>query len=122
VETNKDIASTLKKVKLNLAMLPSEPLHTLQDGVIAELQAREQCMLNVISEQNINNAQMLVEMAFTIDLVKKIIENNEHTIVVVVEACRTVSELNILKYAHVDAKIQKLTAGVHDARTMLAKV
>lgn len=32
--------SALKKVGLNLVALPSEALHTLQDGVILEIQAR----------------------------------------------------------------------------------
>lgn len=39
VKTNADkaIVSALKKVMLNLAALPSEALHTLQDSVIVEL-------------------------------------------------------------------------------------
>jgi len=41
---------------------------------------------------------------------------------VVVEACRTVTELNIPEDVPVDARIRKLTEGVHDARTELAKV
>ena len=65
---------------------------------------------------------MSVEKTFTFDLLKKITEKNERTIVVVVEACRTVTELNIREDAPVDARIRKLAAGVRDARTELAKV
>lgn len=54
-EANKATIKALKNVGLNLAALPSEALHTLQDGVIVTLWAREQCALNVISEQKVNN-------------------------------------------------------------------
>lgn len=40
----------------------------------------------------------------------------------VVEVRRTVPELNILEDAPVDARIQKLAIGLHDARMELAKV
>lgn len=41
VATDKAIVITLKNVGLNLAALPSEFLHTLQAGVIANIKARE---------------------------------------------------------------------------------
>ena len=44
-EADKPTISALKGVGLNLAMLPGEVLHLLQDGVIAELRARERCAL-----------------------------------------------------------------------------
>jgi len=42
--------------------------------------------------------------------------------VVVAEACITILELHIPGEEHVEAKIQKLVVGVHDARTEMAKV
>lgn len=56
VEVDKATVSALKKFRLNLAVLPSEALQTLQDIVIMELQAREQRMLNLISEKKVKNA------------------------------------------------------------------
>lgn len=49
-------------------------------------------------------------------------ETNKHMTKVVVEACRTIPELDIPKDAQVDLLIHKLTVGVHKARTKLAKV
>ena len=42
--------SALKGVGINLAVFPSEALHNLQDGMIVELWACEQCALHVTSE------------------------------------------------------------------------
>lgn len=60
-EADRPAISALKGVGLNLAMLLGEALHLLQDGVIAELRAREQRALQVISEQKINNVQMALQ-------------------------------------------------------------
>lgn len=62
IETEVDIpvASSLKRVGLNLAVLPNEALYLLQDSVIMELQAYEQHVLQVINEQKVNNAQLTV--------------------------------------------------------------
>lgn len=49
-EANKPTVNTLKEVGLNLAAVPSEALHLLQDGVIVELRASEHCDLEVINE------------------------------------------------------------------------
>lgn len=57
-EVNRPTVSTLKGVGLNLTVLPREPLHLLQDGVITEMRAREQRALQVIREYRINNEQM----------------------------------------------------------------
>lgn len=43
--------------------------------------------MNVISKQKVNNAQMFIEKMSMIDLLKNIIEKNEHTITVVAEVC-----------------------------------
>lgn len=87
-ETKADraIFSAFKKVKLNLVAHPSEALHTLQDSVITKLRDQEQSALNVISEQKVKNAQMFVEKMYVIDLLKNIIEKNEHTTTVVAKA------------------------------------
>ena len=76
VEANKATINTLKKDGLNLAMLLSGALYSLQDSVLTELRAREQCVLNLISKKKVDNAQMFVEKTSIIDLPKKIIENN----------------------------------------------
>ena len=39
------MASVLKGVGINMATLPWETLYVLQDGVIVELRAREDCVL-----------------------------------------------------------------------------
>lgn len=49
-EAHRPIFNALKGAGLNLAVLPHEALHTLQDGVIAELRAHEHRALQVISE------------------------------------------------------------------------
>lgn len=103
-------------------MLPSEALHTLQDGVIAELQAQEQRMFNIISDQKVKKSHMFVGKTSVIDLLKNIQEKNECTIAVVAKACRTISELHIPEDTMVNARIQKLTIGVCGARTELPKV
>lgn len=88
-----------------MVALPSEALHTLQDNVIVEIWAQEQCALNVINDQKVKNAQIFVEETSVIDLLKKITDKNECTTIVVVEACQTILELNIPKDAPVDARI-----------------
>lgn len=122
IETNRPAVSTLKGVGLNLAALQSEALHNLQDGVIVELQAREQRTLQVIGEQKVNNAQMTVQRDSTINLVKAIIDKNERTTKVVTKACKSVPELDILNDEPVDVTIRKLVTRVRDARIELAKV
>ena len=121
-EADRATVSAIKQVGLKFAMLPSEALHTLQYGVITELQAREQRTLNVISEQKVNNIQLATQKNSIIDLLKATTEKNEHMTKVVVEACKTVPELDIPKYAPLDVRIRKLAAGVHEARTKLTKV
>lgn len=54
-EADKPTISALKIVGLNLAVLPNEAIYLLRDSVIVELWAREQCALQVISEQKVNN-------------------------------------------------------------------
>jgi len=49
-------------------------------------------------------------------------EKNEHKTRVIVEACRTVLELDILEDAPVDVRIQNLIAKVCKVRIELAKV
>ena len=65
---------------------------------------------------------MVVQRDFSIHLVKSIIDKNERTTKVVVEACRSVPELDIPDDEPVDVRIQKLVVGVCDARTKLANV
>ena len=121
-EANMATVSALKKVELNLVVLPSEAFHTLQDSVITELRAWEQCALNVINEQKVNNAQTFTKNTSTINTFKKILAKNECTATMVTEAWKTIPKLHIPKEASMDAKIWKLVAGMHDARIELAKV
>lgn len=44
----------MKYIALNLAALPREMLYHLQDGITAELQARESCAIQVLSEKKFN--------------------------------------------------------------------
>lgn len=50
-EVDMPMISSLKGVGLNMAMLPQEMLHLLQDGVTGELRAQESRTLQVMSEQ-----------------------------------------------------------------------
>jgi len=69
-------------------MLPREAIHTLHDGVMVETEAQEQWALNVINEKKVNNTQIFSKKTSSINLFKSIIEKNEFTTKVVVEACR----------------------------------
>ena len=57
-EADRPTVNALKGVGLNLAVLPHEVLHLLQDGVILELRACEHYALQVFNEQRINNKKM----------------------------------------------------------------
>lgn len=47
---------------------------------------------------------------------------NEHTVAVVAEVCRTVPELHIPEEASLEVKIMKSASSVHDAKMEVAKV
>ena len=49
-EANRPTVRSLKGVGLNMAVLPQETLYLLQDGVIAELRARECRAIQVMRE------------------------------------------------------------------------
>lgn len=66
------MVSSLKEVGLNMATLPWEMLYLLQDGVTTELQARESCALQVMSEQRINIEQLGLHH-------NEAVEQNKHT-------------------------------------------
>ena len=112
-KVDKATVSTIMNVGLNLAALPNEFLHTLQEGVIEEeLKAQEQHALSTINEKKVNNEQIFIEKITTLKAWKKVQEKNEHTIVVVAKACKTIPELHIPEEEPVEAKIRKLAAGV----------
>ena len=56
-EAERPTVSTLEGIGINMALLPQEMLYVLQDGITAELPARESCTLQVLSEQRINMEQ-----------------------------------------------------------------
>lgn len=53
---NRATINAIKKVMVNLIVLPSESHHALLDGVIAKLWAPKKCALNVISERKVSDA------------------------------------------------------------------
>ena len=53
-EADRPMVNSLKGVGLNMVTLPWETLYFLQDGVTAELRARESRAIQVMSEQHIN--------------------------------------------------------------------
>ena len=57
-EADRPTISTLKCIRINMVALSQETLYILQDGIIAELWARESRVLQVLSEQKINMEQL----------------------------------------------------------------
>lgn len=53
-EADRPTISRLKGIRINMATLPWETLYIIQDGITVELQARESCVLQVLSEKEIN--------------------------------------------------------------------
>lgn len=76
IEVDRPTVIALKGVGINLAVHPSEALHLLQDGGIAELQAYEQHALQVISEQKVNNNQLVVQRDSTVQFVTDLTDKN----------------------------------------------
>lgn len=60
-EADRPSVSTLKSLGVNLVSLPRETLYVLQDGITAELRARESRVLQVLSEQKINMEQLSLQ-------------------------------------------------------------
>jgi len=89
-EANRPTVNELKGVGLNLAALPCEPLHLLQDGVIADLRAREHHDVWVISEQRIYNEQMALHRNPTIVAEAEVTNQSKKIMSVMEEACRMV--------------------------------
>lgn len=65
---------------------------------------------------------MTVQRDPIVNLIKAIIDKNNHTTKVVAEACWSIPELGILDDEPIHVRIQKLATGVRDARTELEKV
>ena len=57
-KADRPLVSNLKGLEVNLVALLHETLYVLQDGITAELQARESHALQVLSEQKINMEQL----------------------------------------------------------------
>jgi len=57
-EANRPLHSMLKGLSVTLAALPCEKLYVLQDGINAELQAKESYVLQVLNEQKINMEEL----------------------------------------------------------------
>ncbi len=108
-EADRPMVSSLKGVGLNMAVLPRETLHLLQDGVTAELRARESRALQVMSEQRINIEQLSLQR-------NEVVEQNKQIMQVVEEACQMVPELAIQAEEPVEVRVRKLATGVREAR------
>lgn len=122
VVADKAIVIFLKNISLNLDALPNEFLHTLQVGVIAEVKAREQRTLSLISEYRLlNNVHMFVEKSVALEAQKKVQAHNDQVAAMVVEACRTVPELHIPKEVPLEVNIRKMATSVRDAKTKVAR-
>jgi hypothetical protein len=98
-----------------MAALPRETLYVLQDGITAELRARESRALQVLSEQKINMEQLSLQR-------DEVVSQNRQMVQVLEEACQMVPELAIPAEAPAEARIQRLAAGVREAREEMAKV
>jgi len=57
-EVDRPMISTLKCIGINMVAHSQETLYILQDGIIAELWARESRVLHVLSEKKINMEQL----------------------------------------------------------------
>jgi len=60
-EADKPLVSTLKGLSVNLVSLPRDILYVLQNGITAELRARESRALQFLSEQKINMEQLSLQ-------------------------------------------------------------
>ena len=60
-EVDMPSVSALKGLGVNLAALPCETLYVLQDGITAQLRARESHVLQVLSEKKINMEQLSLQ-------------------------------------------------------------
>ena len=70
----------MKGLGLNLASLARETLYLLQDGMMAELHARESCAIQVLSEQKINMEQLTLQN-------DELVSQNQQLMQVVGDAC-----------------------------------
>lgn len=114
-EANRSTVSSLRGVRLNMAMLPREMLYLLQDGVTIKLKARESHALQVMSEQHINIEQLGL-------LCNEAIEKNKKIMQVVEEAYQMVLELAIQGEELVEVLVCKFSIGVHETQVEKAKV
>lgn len=60
-EADRFSISTMKGLSVNLVALPHETLYLLQDGIMAEMCARESRALQVLSEKKINMEQLSLQ-------------------------------------------------------------
>lgn len=114
-EADRPSISTLKGLGVNLATLLRETLYVLQDGITAELQARESHSLQVFSEQKINMEQLSLQH-------DELVSQNQQLVKVIDDACQSVPELAIPADIPAETKIHKLATGVREAREEMTKV
>lgn len=114
-EANKPMVSSLKRVGLNMVVLPRETLYLLQDGVTMELKAREICTLKVMRKQCINIEKLGLQHNGAMEQNKRIMQGVE-------EACRMVLELDIQVEESVEVHAIKLATGICGARAEMVRI
>ena len=90
--------------------------------MIVELRAREHRTLQVISEHQINNEQMALQINAKVAAKTEATNQIKHIMQVIEEACQMVPELAISKEELIEVHIHKLAIGVHDTHTEVARV
>jgi len=109
------LMSSMKGVGLNLDALSHETLYQLQDGIIAELRAWEDRLIQVLHEQRINMDQLKIQR-------NELVAQSSGLEQVVEDSCRSVPELAVLTKLLVAERVHILAAGVHEAWEEMTKV
>ena len=114
-ETNRFSVNMMKGLGLNLGALSHETLYLLQDGITAELCARESHAIQVLNEQKINMEQLSLYH-------DELVSQNQHFLQVVDDSCHNIPQLAIPTDILVEVRIHKLVTGVHEAKKKMSKV
>lgn len=86
------------------------------------MRAWEQHTLNLFSEYRVNNEKNFNKKTEALKAKEMIQAKSSQLEAMIAKACRTMPELNILEEAPLEAKIQKLAAGICDSKVEVASV
>lgn len=114
-EAEKPSVSMLKCLDVNLATLPRETLYVLQDGINAELRARERRALQVLSEQKINMEQLSLQH-------NELVSQSQQLVQVIDGTCQSILELAILVDILAKAQIHRLATEACESKEEMTKV